>query len=406
MVPLRSGLSRQSAINYLHTLSKPNADEIDAPKLRVSYCAFPWCLLLCVPPCCLPLCPQPKPKPPKFIPFPKSLMWPTPLFFTFAIFLTGLTREQSPIEAQPTRAPRCARHSHGLLVVWFALRLYRYLRPPPRHAYRRGHVRMALLPVDWCWRPCRCRHVRPLLRNRHLCTLPPIPRHVSTRLTPTLRVRNCICVPSSHSMACVHLCAPGKFIWKPAAKASDPKGVVDPLMRTHAMWRLDAATCIERLNRLITLCSPFGVRNGESARQSASRILAARGLRDRKSGAFAIPDADTAEPARTERLLAEPFTCWRRRAGDAFQSREGFFLFRVNASTPIGRSYRLLVLHVNVLFGVLSGLEPMLLPRGSTAGLIQAGSICALQFLMSFICLKYTGQRLSHTLPAFVCPNC
>ena len=31
-------------------------------------------------------------KPPKFVPFPKSLMWPTPLVFTSAIFITGLTR--------------------------------------------------------------------------------------------------------------------------------------------------------------------------------------------------------------------------------------------------------------------------------------------------------------------------
>jgi hypothetical protein len=32
------------------------------------------------------------PKPPKFTPFPKSLVWPTPLFFTACVFVTGLTR--------------------------------------------------------------------------------------------------------------------------------------------------------------------------------------------------------------------------------------------------------------------------------------------------------------------------
>lgn len=33
-----------------------------------------------------------KRKPPKFVPFPKSLLHPTPLFFTCAVFTTGLTR--------------------------------------------------------------------------------------------------------------------------------------------------------------------------------------------------------------------------------------------------------------------------------------------------------------------------
>ena len=43
--------------------------------------------------CCLGVCgPRRKLKPPSFFPFPKSLVWPTPLFFTCCIFVTGLTR--------------------------------------------------------------------------------------------------------------------------------------------------------------------------------------------------------------------------------------------------------------------------------------------------------------------------
>jgi hypothetical protein len=35
---------------------------------------------------------NPLKKPPKFYPFPKSLVWPTPLLFSSCVFITGLTR--------------------------------------------------------------------------------------------------------------------------------------------------------------------------------------------------------------------------------------------------------------------------------------------------------------------------
>ena len=54
-------------------------------------------------------------KPAKFTPFPKSLMWPTPLFFTCCIFVTGLTRSSVKIlAAQP---PGCAASCYLLPIL-------------------------------------------------------------------------------------------------------------------------------------------------------------------------------------------------------------------------------------------------------------------------------------------------
>jgi hypothetical protein len=123
------------------------------------------------------------------------------------------------------------------------------------------------------------------------------------------------------------------------------------------------------------------------ARTSAVDILAKRGHRDRKSGAFGTPEADTKEPGRTERLLANPFALSRPRAGDSFQSLEGFLLFRVNGSNHVGACYRLLVIVVNMVFGILSGLHP-LLPSGSPQAHAQGAVVIALQLGMSFLCFQ------------------
>ena len=180
------------------------------------------------------------------------------------------------------------------------------------------------------------------------------------------------------------------------------------------------------------------------ARQLAKELLTTKGgHRDRKSGAFSLPEGDTAEPARTERILASPFVCCRRRPGDAFQgeerpyppppflllppspplpfssspltrippapslslllsltlpllppnsavvcalaAREGFLLFRVNGSSRVGVSYRVLVLLINVLFGVLSGLSP-LLKKGTVWAFGQTGCVFTLQIAMGLLC--------------------
>ena len=124
------------------------------------------------------------------------------------------------------------------------------------------------------------------------------------------------------------------------------------------------------------------------ARVEAARRLSERGHRDRKSGGFDVPESDTQEPERTERLLARPYRLYYGRAGDAFQAIEGFLFFRVNGSNRVGVGYRLIVIGVNMIFGLLSGLQPMLTP-GSGLALMQTFLILTLQLGMSFICFCF-----------------
>jgi hypothetical protein len=113
--------------------------------------------------------------------------------------------------------------------------------------------------------------------------------------------------------------------------------------------------------------------------------MASRGHRDRKTGGFSGPEADNMEPERTERLLANPFALRRTRVGDHWQGIEGFLFFRVNGSTRFGTCYQLIVIGVNMLFGTLTGLRPML-QRGSPQAAVQMWCILTLQLAMSFVC--------------------
>lgn len=118
----------------------------------------------------------------------------------------------------------------------------------------------------------------------------------------------------------------------------------------------------------------------------AADSLAARGFRDRKSGAFAsVPEQDAAEPARTERLLAHPFRTRYDRSGDAFQAREGLMLFRVNGSSWFGIAFRPLLLLANIIFGFVAGITP-LFPPGSSGGYALAASEMVLKLAMSALC--------------------
>ena len=124
------------------------------------------------------------------------------------------------------------------------------------------------------------------------------------------------------------------------------------------------------------------------ARARAFDRLSTHGHRDRKSGAFGVPEDDTKEPERTERLLASPFSFNRQRIGDKFQSIEGFLLFRVHGKSRVGAGYRFIVIFVNIIFGIVSGVQP-LIPVGSSYALTQTFLILGLQFGMSSICFYF-----------------
>ena len=127
-----------------------------------------------------------------------------------------------------------------------------------------------------------------------------------------------------------------------------------------------------------------------SARASALELLASRGHRDRKSGTWAVEgsEEDAKEPGRTERLLAAPFALSRAKPIDDFQSREGFFMFRVNGGAMFGRWYRIIVIALNMTFGLLSGLQPSL-PEGSVLAMLQTGLVLVLQLSMATLSFHF-----------------
>ena len=70
----------------------------------------------------------------------------------------------------------------------------------------------------------------------------------------------------------------------------------------------------------------------------------------RNPGEFSKPEADTAEPERTERLLASPFTLFHSNAGDAYDALCLFLLSRSTGKSRVGIFYDFscyLVLHVS-----------------------------------------------------------
>ena len=123
-------------------------------------------------------------------------------------------------------------------------------------------------------------------------------------------------------------------------------------------------------------------------RTSAVAMLESRGYRDRRTGGFPVPDADLEEPARTERLLASPFALWHSTVGDKLHAFEGFLLFRVNGSSCFGMYFRPLVVVLNFVFGLLSGMYAIL-PEGSLLAYSQAIAMMLLQFGMGFVSCFY-----------------
>ena len=63
-------------------------------------------------------------------------------------------------------------------------------------------------------------------------------------------------------------------------------------------------------------------------------------------------------------------------------------MFRVNGSRRASKYFRLLLVLVNVIFGTLSGLKPLLAP-GSTLARLQVGVVLGMQFAMALLCCTW-----------------
>lgn len=132
----------------------------------------------------------------------------------------------------------------------------------------------------------------------------------------------------------------------------------------------------------------FKISRNEIRERAIEIIGREGGHRDRKSGAYALPEGDVKEPERTERLLKSPLAFRGGIAADAYHSREGYLLFRINGASPWGRWYRVILIFANVSLGVASGLQP-LCPEDSLQGIMQAGLILLLQYALAFICCRF-----------------
>jgi hypothetical protein len=434
-------------------------------------------------------------KPPTFRPYPKSLMWPTPLFFTTAVFITGLTRASVKIlAAQPSGCNQVCTgtavvtlvliafllvlllsdlmllfYSHGEHVSWKLggkvqqaeqvvdpmMRLHASVRVQltglsifTRQAFRARRTVRKVMPFE---DPVGPDSISPFTELNDLATISivkdggPLPmsislaatsgggewtigrEHHSDVLIPDLSVsRRHARIFSREN---VRTMSSEYYLQDLGSRHGSHIGGVrlgqEPVRLQDGLRIMIGASGYELVPKNVMAlvekvayqkeqrehgapidpevgeCSPLSPKPSRRQRRLQQRTMISLrqakiaaidmlgdrgGYHDRKSGSFAVTaPEDAAEPERTERILANPFIFCRRRPGDAFQQREGYLLFRVNGSSRLGVSYRVIVLCINVLFGVISGMQPLISP-GTAAAHLQTSLVLALQMAMGLLC--------------------
>ena len=320
-------------------------------------------------------------QPAKFFPFPKSLMWPTPLFFAFFACATGLTRASTLLLA--ANPPNCGSVCHLLPIIVLAVLVSIIVLILLHLAsfYRKQGSEVQWKPSAKLKEPNSL--TDPWMRMRAKLLFKAVSSGFTTRVAIIRRFEKVATVrPASEASFKRISTLEQRFesIDQEIKAAEQQIAAVDRRLSVKDA-RLERKLKMRdaRVKRQLTT---------RNARAKAIDALSSKGFRDRKTGAWTLPPIDAVEPARTERILADPFGVHRNRAGDRWQALEGFLLFRVNGSSRLAMSYRLIVLIVNMIFGVLSGLHP-LLPPGNPAAIAQASSVLALQLVMSAICFSF-----------------
>ena len=123
--------------------------------------------------------------------------------------------------------------------------------------------------------------------------------------------------------------------------------VNDPIFRLWSRLRLCATRAV--------CCAPCGQRLATPV--------------DRFTGKWVRPSLDVAEPARTERLLARPFTVFHGCAADIQDSMALHLLNKASGRRFLGLGFSWFSMLVQIVTGVLSGLGPFLAARGLPAAL-------------------------------------
>jgi hypothetical protein len=112
---------------------------------------------------------------------------------------------------------------------------------------------------------------------------------------------------------------------------------------------------------------------------SKTRRICGSAALDRSHGEFTKSEKDAAEPERTERLLAAPFTLFHTRAGDAHDAISLFWLARSTGNGLPGSFYDFVCYMVMLALAVVYGLENVVAERGEGAQRAQAISVLSLQ---------------------------
>ena len=308
----------------------------------------------------------------RFLPFPKQFVWPGNLIFVLAAFSTGLTRTSTTLLAsQPL--PRC---QAGCLAT--------------------GIVTLVMLAVFLCLVILDFVQFRKAFSSE-------LYFERAKRATKLKEVTDPIMwLKGEATLACL-----GIRFMLPCGK--QPAQIVqDSEQRTtHASLSspkpasaTPEASC--RASDSARKMPRPSLRHAPSFSQQAEKFIASRklararahdlvekrsGFPNRPSGAFNVPSDGMMEPERTERLLAHPFALWRSVPGDAYHQRVSFTFFRVNGTTRIGLSFRILVLIANIFTGALGGLSPLMTTLEMSVA--QAAIILAVQLGMALVCFYF-----------------
>lgn len=139
--------------------------------------------------------------------------------------------------------------------------------------------------------------------------------------------------------------------WKGAAMLDDPSKIVDPLYRLMSKAR--ARLCQGHFSRM-----------------------------DRTRGKFAKPKDDAVEPARTERILSQPWALLKPTAGDSLDAYGFSLMARAGGFIWYATSFEVTILSTQIVVGVLNGLGAALQP-GSSAAIAQISTVLAVQAMHS-----------------------
>jgi hypothetical protein len=118
-------------------------------------------------------------------------------------------------------------------------------------------------------------------------------------------------------------------------------------------------------------------------------------LLDRARGEFMRPWDQLDEPARTERLLANPFVFFKPNVADSIDSMKLVMLNRASGYSFRGVTYDFLAISIQLVIAGLNGIGPSL-AKGSDGASNQLATVCSVQWATAawIICVQPSLDRV------------